>query len=138
MRNAVVAAKRDHLLQAADTQFRLIRAGFVVKAGMKHAAVVSGLMRSELGLFFEQQQPGLRARLQKAMGRGQADNPAAHDDDIAIHGSAGSERMACCHGFAGINFEFAGWDMWAGCRKQGRDESKSGLENLPDKEITPV
>jgi hypothetical protein len=72
------------------------------------------------------------------MGRGQADNAAAHDDDIAIHDSAGSGQRARRPDFAGYNFEFAGWDMQAGCRKQGRDESKSGLENLPDKEIAPV
>ena len=124
MRNAVVAAKRDHLLQAADAQLRLFRAGFVVKAGMQHAAVVSGLVRGELGLLFEQQQPGLRPCLQKAMGRGQADNAAAHDDDIAIHGSTGSEWMARRPDFAGCNFEFTGLDMRAGCRKQCRDESR--------------
>jgi hypothetical protein len=61
------------------------------------------------------------------MGRGQTHNAAAHDDDIAIHGSAGSERVARRHNFAGRNFEFTGLDMRAGYRKQGRDESKSGF-----------
>jgi hypothetical protein len=42
------------------------------------------------------------------------------------------------HDFAGRNFEFNGMDMRTGCRKPGCDESKSGLENLPDKEISPV
>jgi hypothetical protein len=105
---------------------------------MQHAAVVAGLVRGEFGFFFEQQQPGLGPRLQKAMGRGQADNAAAHDDDIAIHGSSGSRRVNPCHDFAGRNFEFTGLDMRAGCRKPGCDESKRGWENLPDKEIAPV
>jgi hypothetical protein len=47
--------------------------------------------------------------------------------------------MAHHHNFAGRNFEFTGLDMRSGCRKPGRDESKSGLENnLPDKNIMPV
>jgi hypothetical protein len=84
---------------------------------MKHTAVVSGLMRGEFRFFFEQQQPGLRPCFQKAMGRGQADNAAAYYDDIAIHGSTGSERMTRRHNFAGCNSKFTGLDMRAGCRK---------------------
>jgi hypothetical protein len=84
---------------------------------MKHAAIVSGLMGGEFRFFFEQQQPGLRPCFQKAMGRGQADNAAAHYDNIAIHGSTGSERMARRHDFPGCDFEFAGLNMRAGYRK---------------------
>ena len=80
--DAVFTAERDHFAQPADAQLRLFGAGFVIKAGMQHAAVVSGLMRGELWFFFEQQQPGLRPCFQKAMGRGQADNAAAHDDPL--------------------------------------------------------
>jgi hypothetical protein len=84
---------------------------------MKHAAIVSGLMRGEFRFFFEQQQPGLRPRFQKAMGRGQADNAATDYDDIATHGSTGSGQMARRHDFAGCNLKFTGLDMWRGCRK---------------------
>jgi hypothetical protein len=74
-------------------------------------------MRGEFRFFFEQQQPGLGPCFQKAICRGQADNAAAHYDDIATHGSTGSERMAHRHNFAGCNFEFTGLDIGAGCRK---------------------
>ena len=47
--------KADHLLQARDAQFRLLRAGLVIKPGMQHAAVIAGLMRGEFGFFFEEQ-----------------------------------------------------------------------------------
>ena len=117
VRDAVFAAERDHLLQAADAQLRLFRTGFVIKAGVEHAAVVAGLVRGEFGFLFEQQQSGLRPCFQKTIGRGQSDNAAADNDNIAIHGSTGSERMARRHDFPGCDFEFAGLNMRAGYRK---------------------
>jgi hypothetical protein len=97
---------------------------------MQHAAVVAGLVRGEFGFFFEQQQPGLGPRLQKAMGRGQADNAAADDDDIAIHGSSGSRRVNPCHDFAGRNFEFTGLDMRAEYLKNAATKAKAALRNF--------
>ena len=46
--NAVFTTKGNHLLEAIDTEFRLLRTGLVVKAGMEHATIVSGLMSGQL------------------------------------------------------------------------------------------
>ena len=56
VRNAMFTAKRDHLTQALDTETGFIGPGFVVKAGMKHAAVVAGLMHGKLRFLFQKKQ----------------------------------------------------------------------------------
>jgi len=53
MGNAVLAAKRDHFLNAGDGQSRLRGPWFVVETGVQNPAVVSRLMPAHFCFFFQ-------------------------------------------------------------------------------------
>ena len=102
VRDAMFAAERDHLPESADAQPRFFRTGFVIKTGVKHAAVVAGLVRRQRGFFFQQQEARIGSRFQQAKAGGQSDNAAADDDDVMGHGRLCSinkprrARIFCC------------------------------------------
>ena len=85
MGHPVFPAKRNHLLQATDTQSRLLRTRLVVKTGVEHAAVVAGLVSRQFRFFFEQQDPRFQTRFQKPGSRGQPHNASPYNDYVVVH-----------------------------------------------------
>ena len=57
---------------------------------MEHAGISTRLMMGQLGFLFENDDPLARIRLHDAIGRGQADDSPADDQNICLlHGSLG-------------------------------------------------
>ena len=56
VRNLVIAAEREHLLETADGEFGFVGTGFVIEPSVKDAAVVAGLMLAERRFLFEEQE----------------------------------------------------------------------------------
>src|SRR5690242_4708699 len=83
MRNAVLPAEGNHLLDAGDGHPRLDGSGFVIKTAMKHTAVVAGLVAPDLRLFLENRNLRIGNARRKFVRRRQTDYPATDDDDTS-------------------------------------------------------
>ena len=84
--NAAFIAIADHFRRSGDAQLGFQRTGRVVDAGMDHAAVVAGLMLSDLALFFEHDDLGARAAAQYLARGRQSENAGAGHHDVAVPG----------------------------------------------------
>ncbi len=77
---AVVA----QLAGTIDAESRLQRAGLVVDARVNDPAAVAGLVRGESRLALEQHDSRVPVAPLKLAGGGEADDPAADDDQVAL------------------------------------------------------
>ena len=95
-RDAVRLGERLQTRLALAAQPSLERARRVVQAGVEDPAVVAGLVGRELRLLLEDGEPQVRRALGQAERRGQADDPAADDDDVVPigHAATAPERHA--------------------------------------------
>jgi hypothetical protein len=82
MRNAVLTTKCQHVLQAAHTQPRFFRSGFVIKTGVKYSAIVPALVPPPAGFLFQQSKFQSRSVAQQLPGSAQTDEATANDDNI--------------------------------------------------------
>src|SRR5262249_14794698 len=84
----VLLAEVDHQVLAFDAELRLEGARLVVDAGVDDAAVVAGLVRAELRLLLEDDQPRAPGARGQRSRSGEADDASAHDGEVEafIHG----------------------------------------------------
>ena len=83
--DAVLAAERDHLLEAANAEFGFGGAGLVIEAGVEDAAVVACLVFGQGAFFFEQGELDAGPRLLQAQGGCQTNNSTANHQSIVSH-----------------------------------------------------
>ena len=81
----MLAAKGDHLTDAAHGEFRFARAWLVVQTRVQHAGVVAALVAPYVWFFFEHRHVRVRETLTDAPSGGQADDAAADNDDAFLH-----------------------------------------------------
>src|SRR6266851_1516276 len=77
-------AELRHPPGALHAQLRLERAGAIVDARMQHAAVVSGLVLSQLAFLLQQRQTQLGPAVEQLVGECNPDNPTADYRHIVV------------------------------------------------------
>ena len=85
MRNAVLLAETVHRITTFDAELGLQRTGFVIQAGMDHAAVVSRLMRADAILGFEDDQSTGWFPIEQGICGSESNDPAADNYDVRSH-----------------------------------------------------
>ena len=94
MADAMLLAELDHLPQSADAQSGLLGARLVGEPAVEDAAVVGRLLRGDLGILLEERHFVAAPRLEESPSRGQADEPAADNDDPTEAGRSGGSTFA--------------------------------------------
>src|SRR5262245_15191636 len=82
MGDAVFLAKAIHRFPAFSTKSGFKRTGLVVKAGMNHATVVSGLVSTETGFRLEKDKTQSGISIEQSICHGGANDPSADDGDV--------------------------------------------------------
>jgi hypothetical protein len=98
MADAMLTAELDHLPQAADAHSGFLGARLVIEPAVEDAAVVGRLLRGDLGILLEERHLVAAPRLEEPPRRGQADEPAADDDDPTEAGRGGGSTFAAHRG----------------------------------------
>src|SRR3989304_3276144 len=85
--DAVLLAEAVHQRFALDAEARLVGAGPVVDARVDDARVVTGLVRREPRVLFQEDEARARGALVERPGGGEAHDAAADDRDVVGHGA---------------------------------------------------